>query len=53
MKTRGRLSDGLKTLLLGRNEIDRHLLEDIEAQLLSSDVGVDATNEILKKLELF
>ena len=52
MKTRGRLSDGLKTLLLGRNEIDRHLLEDIEAQLLSSDVGVDATNEILKKLEI-
>ena len=51
MKTRGRLSEGLKTLLQGRNTIDKQLLDDIEMQLLSSDVGIDATNEILEKLE--
>ena len=51
MKTRGRLSEGLKTLLQGRNKVDKQLLEDIEMQLLSSDVGIDATNEILQKLE--
>ena len=51
MKTRGRLSEGLKTLLQGRNKVDKQLLEDIEMQLLSSDVGIDATNEILEKLE--
>ena len=51
VKTRGRLSKGLKSLLQGRNEVDKQLLEDIELQLLSSDVGVDATNEILEKLE--
>ena len=51
MKTRGRLSEGLKTLLQGRNTVDKQLLEDIEMQLLNSDVGIDATNEILEKLE--
>ena len=51
MKTRGQLSEGLKTLLHGRNKVDKQLLEDIEMQLLSSDVGIDATNEILQKLE--
>ena len=51
MKTRGRLSEGLKTILQGRNKVDKQLLEDIEMQLLSSDVGIDATNEILEKLE--
>ena len=51
MKTRGRLSKGLKTLLQGSDKFDKQLLEEIEEQLLSSDVGVDATNEILEKLE--
>ena len=51
IKTRGRLSDGLKILLQGRNKVDKQLLEDIELQLLSSDVGIDATSEILEKLE--
>lgn len=51
IKTRGRLSEGLKILLQGRNKVDKQLLEDIELQLLSSDVGIDATSEILEKLE--
>ena len=50
-KTRGRLSSGLKSLLLGKSGLDDDLLEDIEMQLLSSDVGVDATSDILKNLK--
>ena len=51
-KTRGHLSSGLKSLLLGRKEVDKYLLEDIETQLLSFDVGIEAANEIIKKIEL-
>ena len=51
-KTRGRLSSGLKSLLLGKSGLDDDLLEDIEMQLLSSDVGVDATGDILKNLKM-
>ena len=51
-KTRGRLSSGLKSLLLGKSGLDDDLLEDIEMQLLSSDVGVDATSDILKNLKI-
>ena len=51
-KTRGRLSSGLKSLLLGKNGLDDDLLEDIEMQLLSSDLGVDATSDILKNLKI-
>tara|TARA_Y100000814_G_scaffold217262_1_gene161761 strand:- start:171 stop:431 length:261 start_codon:yes stop_codon:yes gene_type:complete len=51
-KTRGHLSNGLKSLLLGRKEVDKYLLEDIETQLLSFDVGIEAANEIVKKIEV-
>tara|TARA_B100000945_G_scaffold252325_1_gene209152 strand:- start:876 stop:1760 length:885 start_codon:yes stop_codon:yes gene_type:complete len=51
MKTRGRLTHGLKSLLASNNRLDKNVLEDVETQLLSSDVGVDATHEIVKNLE--
>ena len=51
-KTRGRLSSGLKSLLLGKSGLDDDLLEDIEMQLLASDVGVDATNDVLRNLRM-
>ena len=50
-KTRGRLSNGLKSLLIGKSKLDKDLLQDIETQLLSSDVGIHASTEILKKIE--
>lgn len=50
----GRTSDnlvhGLGNLFLGRREIDDDLLEELEARLLQSDVGVDATVEIIGRL---
>ncbi|MFC3851418.1 signal recognition particle-docking protein FtsY [Salinispirillum marinum] len=49
-KTRAQLSDGLSSLFLGRKEIDDALLEDIETQLLSADVGIAATTDIIQNL---
>lgn len=49
-RTRQHLTDGMANLLLGKKQIDDELLEDIETQLLSADVGVDATREIIDQL---
>lgn len=49
-KTRDNLSRGLGDLLLGKREIDPTLLEDLETLLLSADVGVDVTQELLEQL---
>lgn len=49
-KTRNQLSDGLANLVLGKKVIDAELLEQIETLLLTSDVGVAATQEIIAEL---
>jgi len=49
-KTGSALSNGLGNLFLGRREIDDELMEDIETQLITSDIGLDATNRILASL---
>jgi fused signal recognition particle receptor len=49
-KTRQSLSHGIATLLIGAKEIDDEILEDIETQLLSADVGVDATRRVIDAL---
>ena len=49
-RTRGGLSEGVASLVLGRKEIDDELLEDIETQLLTADVGVEATQRIVADL---
>ncbi|HVL00731.1 MAG TPA: signal recognition particle-docking protein FtsY, partial [Dongiaceae bacterium] len=46
-RTRAGLSDGLARLLLGKKTIDDDLLDEIETQLLTADLGVDATRRIL------
>jgi len=51
-KTRSALSDSLSNLILGRRTIDQDLLDDIETQLLSSDVGIEATEHIIQSLTL-
>jgi fused signal recognition particle receptor len=43
------LTDGLVTLFRGR-KIDAQVLEELEARLLTADVGVEATEFILKDL---
>ncbi|MFA7386826.1 MAG: signaling recognition particle receptor family protein, partial [Thiohalobacteraceae bacterium] len=49
-KTRGGLTEGIANLVLGRKQIDAALLEDIETQLLTADVGVEATQGIIDDL---
>jgi fused signal recognition particle receptor len=49
-KTRQGFSDTLANLVLGRKIIDDELLEDIETQLLTADVGIEATRDIIQDL---
>ncbi len=49
-RTRNGLSGGLAELLLGKKTIDDEVLEELETRLLMADVGVEATNTIIKGL---
>jgi fused signal recognition particle receptor len=49
-KTRGNLAEGLATIFQGKKAIDDELLEEIETQLLTADIGVAATQEIIADL---
>ena len=49
-KTAGKLSSGLNTILMGQKIVDEELLEEIEMQLLTADIGVEATDEIVNHL---
>ena len=49
-RSRGALAEGVGNLLLGEKEIDESVLEELETALLLTDVGVDATREIMTAL---
>ena len=49
-RTRTGLSGILSSLPLGSKDINDELLEEIEANLLMADVGIDATTEIIRHL---
>ena len=49
-RTSSRLSEGIQGVFLGAKSLDEGLLEDIEAILLSADVGMTVTQEILEEL---
>lgn len=49
-RTRDNLSSGLADLLLGKKQIDDDLLEQLEDQLLTADVGIHATRAIISQL---
>ena len=46
-KTRADLSDGLEEIFAGKKEIDEDLLEELEYMLITADIGVKTTSEIL------
>ena len=48
--TRSGLTSGLSDLVLGKKTIDDGVLDEIETLLLTSDVGVEATQEIVSDL---
>lgn len=49
-KSRKNLAEGMVNILIGGKEIDDELLEEVEDQLLVADIGVDATDRIIKNL---
>ncbi len=49
-RTRGQLADGLSQLFLGKKQIDEDLLEDIETLLITADIGIEATAQIIQSI---
>ena len=49
-KTRGKFTEGVQRAFLGEKVINEDILEELETILLTSDVGVAATQEILEHL---
>lgn len=49
-KTRSHFANGLANLFLGKKALDADVLEEIETQLLTADVGVDATQQLVQHL---
>ncbi|RKZ94387.1 MAG: signal recognition particle-docking protein FtsY [Gammaproteobacteria bacterium] len=49
-KTSSILTEGFASLVLGQKVIDDDLLEELETQLLTADLGVDATQTIISDL---
>src|SRR5581483_8308906 len=49
-KTRAGLMDRLEDALAGRKEIDADLLEELEYTLITADIGVRTTEEILESI---
>ena len=50
-KTRRGLGDSMADFFLGRKTIDQNTLDELETSLLSADVGVEATTEIIDDLQ--
>src|SRR5713226_9249434 len=49
-KTRAGLVSRLEDTLTGRKEIDADLLDELEYTLISADIGVQTTTEILERI---
>jgi fused signal recognition particle receptor len=49
-RTSNQLTEGFASLVLGKKAIDDDLLEELETQLLTADLGVDATQTIIRDL---
>ena len=49
-KTRKTLASGMANLFLGKKELNEDLLNEIEVALLTADVGVETTEQLIKSL---
>lgn len=50
IKTRESLSSGFERIFKGRKKIDANFIEDLEELLITADVGVETTMELIKKI---
>src|SRR6185312_12330245 len=49
-KTRASFSTSIANLILGKKTLDKEVLELIETQLLTADVGIEATQQLIDHL---
>ena len=49
-KTRAHLSTGIANLFLGKKTLDRNLIDELEIALLTADVGVETTEQLIQTL---
>ncbi|ALP54677.1 cell division protein FtsY [Candidatus Tenderia electrophaga] len=49
-RTSSNISEGVASLVMGKKTIDAEVLDELETQLLSADVGVEATMAIIEDL---
>lgn len=49
-KSASKFGSGIGSILMGQKVIDEDLLDEIEMQLLTADVGIEATSEIIDDL---
>lgn len=49
-KTGSSITEGMSALVLGKKKIDDDVLEELETRLLMADVGMEATQRIIKDL---
>ena len=49
-KTGSSITSGMGNLFLGKKAIDDDILEELETRLLMADVGIEATQSIIKNL---
>ncbi|MDH3342639.1 MAG: signal recognition particle-docking protein FtsY [Gammaproteobacteria bacterium] len=50
-KTRRGFGDGMADFVLGKKELDSKMLDELETTLLSADVGIEASSEIIDSLQ--
>ena len=50
-QTKANFTEQIQDLVQGKKEIDAEMLEDLEAIMISADIGVTTTNEILKSIK--
>jgi len=50
-KTRRGFGDGMADFVLGKKDLDRNMLDELECTLLSADVGIEATGKIIDTLQ--
>jgi fused signal recognition particle receptor len=50
-KTRRGFADGMADFFLGKKDLDANMLDELETTLLSADVGMEATSEIIDTLQ--
>src|SRR5690606_8494142 len=50
-KSKSGIFDKLTKALVGKSEVDEEVLDELEEILISSDVGVDTTVKIIRRIE--